>query len=73
MSEEQQDSQLDSKIAASQKKPFWPIVGWVVIGTMILLIILNLLGWVPPEVNRLSLPGLVVVYLVYVIFRRRNT
>ncbi len=70
---EGQDSQIEPEGATPPKKSFWPIVGWAVIGVMIMLILLNVLGWVPPEVNRVSLPGLVIVYLVYVIFRRRNT
>lgn len=52
---------------------WWPIVGWIIIGIMGVLIVFNLLGWVPPDVNRYSLPGLVVAYLIYVVFRRRKT
>ncbi len=55
-----------------RKKSWWPYVGWSVIGLMVVLTILNLLNWIPPEWNRITLPTLVVLYLVYVVFRRRS-
>lgn len=71
MADEPQEPFPESEPARSTS--YWPIVGWFIIGIMAAMIVLNLLGWVPPEVNRFMLPGLVVAYLIYVIFRRRKT
>lgn len=55
-----------------QKRAYrWKIYGWAVIILMAILIGINLLDLVDPEVNRVAIPLMVAAYAVYVIFRRR--
>jgi len=55
------------------KPRFWPIFGWSIIGLMALLIVLNFLDLLDPVVNKVGLPVLFALYVVYVIFRDKKT
>lgn len=54
---------------APSTKSRWQIFGWVVIGLMVTLIVLNFFQLIEPEVNKVALPGIVVAYIVYIFLR----
>ncbi|MBX7150173.1 sulfite exporter TauE/SafE family protein [bacterium] len=67
------DSEEESgpSIERQKRATRWKIYGWIVIALMVILIGVNLLDLVDPEVNRVAIPLMVAAYAVYVIFRRR--
>lgn len=67
----QEDNTEIESSPVDSKKRLWQIFGWSVIGALVVLIVLNLLQWASPEVNRYGLPVIVVLYVVYVFFRKR--
>lgn len=67
-----QDEETSGETASdTRRKRMWQIFGWSVIGALVLLIVLNLFQWVSPEINQYALPVIVVLYVVYVFFRKR--
>ena len=67
---QEDDTEIEPSPVDSKKR-HWQIFGWSVIGALVVLIVLNLLQWASPEVNRYGLPVIVVLYVVYVFFRKR--
>lgn len=66
-------SEEENGLSAERRKRAlrWKIYGWAVIILMAILIGINLLDLVDPDVNRVAIPLMVAAYAVYVIFRRR--
>lgn len=62
----------EAKLEAKRKRAFyWQIYGWAVIGIMILIILLNMFGFLGPDFNQYGMVVMVIAYGVYIVFRRR--
>lgn len=60
------------KAEAKRKRAmYWQWYGWGVIGSMILIIILNMFDLFGPEFNKYAMIAIVLAYGVYVVFRKR--
>ncbi len=65
------DAEEVKQEAKRKRAQRWQWYGWGVIGSMILIIVLNLFGLVSLEFNKYSMIAVILAYGVYVVFRKR--